>query len=96
MRALGMVLKGDAPEIRDSAGRHTEDDDFVLLMNTHSEPLGFKLPESIVHRDWKVAIDSARPELPVAHEPVQGGQLQLAAHSFVVLVHARENQQPKS
>ncbi len=89
MRALGMLLKGDAPEIRDAAGKHTVDDDFPLLMNTHSEPLGFKLPDSVAGRDWKVGIDSARPELPIAAEQVQKGELQLAAHCFVVLVHAR-------
>jgi isoamylase len=89
MRALGMLLNGDAPEIRDAAGRHTTDDDFLLLMNTHSEPLGFKLPESVISSEWKVAIDSARPDLPIAQEAVQNGEMQLSAHSFVVLVHAR-------
>ncbi len=93
MRALGMLLKGDAPEIRDAAGRHTTDDDFLLLMNTHSEPLAFKLPESVVAWEWKVAVDSARPELPIGQESIQNGGLQLPAHGFVVLVHAREKQE---
>lgn len=91
MRALGMLLKGDAPEIRDAAGRHTHDDDFLLLMNTHSEPLPFHLPQDIAGWEWKVAIDSARPELPVAQNAVQNGELQLAPRSFVVLVHPRQS-----
>ncbi len=90
MRALGMLLKGDAPEIRDAAGRRAQDDDFLLLMNTHSEPLSFKLPEAIAGWEWKVAINSAQPDLPIAESNLQKGELQLAAHSFAVLVHARQ------
>ncbi len=89
MRALGMLLKGDAPEIRDRLGRHVEDDDFVLLLNTHSEPVDFKLPEAVASWDWKVAVDSARPELEPGAESVQNAELQLAARSFVVMVHER-------
>jgi glycogen operon protein len=90
MRTLGMVLDGDAPEIRDHQGRHVTDEDFMLMLNTHSEPVEFKLPESAAKREWKVAFDSARPELPVGTEVVPNGSVKLEARSFVVLVHRRD------
>ena len=89
MRVLGMLLKGEAREIRDAQGRHTEDDDFLLLLNTHSEPVEFKLPEAIAGEEWKVAIDTSRPQLAAGEERVQNGALQTAAHSFTVLVRDR-------
>jgi glycogen operon protein len=93
MRVIGMLLKGDAPEIRDAQGRHTDDDDFLLLLNTHSEAVEFKLPEVIAGGEWKVAIDSSRPELTDAEERVQHGSLQTTAHSFTVLVRERRQAQ---
>ncbi len=90
MRALGMLLKGDAPEIRDREGRHVNDDDFMLLLNTHSEAVEFKLPEAVAARAWKIAIDTTRPELPLGEEPLQNGGINLGPRSFVVLVHPRQ------
>jgi glycogen operon protein len=89
MRTLGMVLKGDAPEIRDREGRHVSDDDFVLLLNSHFEPVDFKLPPDIAGWDWKIAIDTARPDLPLGKEPIQNGAIKMEGRSFVVLVHQR-------
>ncbi len=89
MRALGMYLRGDAPEIRDSHGRHTTDDDFMLLLNTHSEALDFKLPEALAGWEWRVAFDTTRPELPIGENKLEQGSIKLAARSFTVLVHER-------
>jgi glycogen operon protein len=89
MRTLGMLLKGDAPEIRDREGRHIGDDDFLLLINTHSEPVEFKLPGEIATWEWKVAVDTARPALRPGEEGVANAGLKLTAHSFVVLVRPR-------
>jgi len=86
MRTLGMLLKGDAPEIKDGKGRHKPDDDFMLLLNSHSEPVEFKLPQDVGVTEWKVAIDTARPELPLDEEIVQN-VFKVQARSFVVLVH---------
>jgi isoamylase len=90
MRTLGMFLKGDAPEIRDSEGRPTTDDDFMLLLNTHSESVQFKLPTAIATWPWKVAFDTARPELLQGEETATEQGVQLQSRSFVVLVHSRD------
>jgi len=92
MRTLGMLLKGDAPEIRDGNGRQTTDDDFVLVLNTHSEPVEFKLPQAVAGWGWKVAFDTARPNLAIAEENIQNGAVKLESRSFIVLVRPRSEE----
>ncbi|MCW1912963.1 glycogen debranching protein GlgX [Luteolibacter sp. GHJ8] len=89
IRTLGVYLAGTAPEIRDDRGNRVPDDDFILLLNAHDEPLSFALPDNLPD-GWTVALDTAapdtwsgRPEAP-AELPVQ-----MSAHSLVLLRHAR-------
>ena len=90
MRTLGMFLNGTAPEIRDSRGDCTEDKDFLLLLNAHHEPVAFRISYELFHTGWKVAIDTARPNLPVERESVKRNRIvEMAARSFVVLSHER-------
>ena len=89
MRTLGMLLKGDAPEIRDREGRHATDDNFMLLLNSHSDPVEFNLPEGVAAWGWKVAFDTARPDLAVGTEAIQNSCVKMAARSFVVLVYPK-------
>ncbi len=90
MRTLGMYLNGASPEIRDSEGLCAEDSDFLLLLNAHHEPVGFRISYELFHSGWKVAFDTARPDLPLEEESVKRNRLvDLAPRSFVVLIHAR-------
>ncbi|MDB6167662.1 MAG: glgX [Verrucomicrobia bacterium] len=83
MRTLGMLLNGEAKEIRDGHGRRVKDDDFFLLLNAHTGPVRFQLPKEFTH-GWRVEIDTAlsrqRPEKPAAADT-----LELMPHSMVVL-----------
>ena len=90
MRTLGMFLNGAAPEIRDSAGECAEDADFLLLLNAHHEPVPFRISYELYHAGWKIAFDTARPDLAVEQEAVKRNRLvDLAPRSFVVLTHER-------
>ncbi len=90
MRTLGMFLNGTAPEIRDSGGECAEDSDFLLLLNAHHEPVPFRISYELYHAGWKIAFDTARPDLPVEQESVKRNRLvDLAPRSFVVLTHER-------
>ncbi len=90
MRTLGMYLNGRAPEIRDSAAQCTEDMDFLLLLNSHHEPVSFRISHELFPTGWKVAFDTARPELETDRELVRRNRLvDLAARSFVLLSHER-------
>ena len=87
MRTLGMLLFGDAPEVRDAEGMQTKDDDFLLLLNAYHEPVKFQLPEDIAGWKWQISFDTARPELPVEQESPEGGSVLMEARSCVVLRH---------
>ena len=90
MRTLGMFLNGRAPEIRDSRSQCAEDDDFLLLLNAHHEPVTFRMSHELYPSGWNVAFDTARPQLPVDEEPVRRNRLVgLAPRSFVLLSHVR-------
>jgi isoamylase len=90
MRTLGMFLNGMAPEIRDSDGQHVADKDFLLLLNSYHEPVAFRISYQLYHSGWKVAFDTARPELPLEREVVKRNRIvDMAPRSFVVLSHER-------
>jgi isoamylase len=89
MRTLGMMLAGDAPEIRNSNGRRVKDNDYLILLNAHHESVDFKLPKDIRRKRWFVAFDTARPEIETGKERVTGGGVKLEARSLAVLGHAR-------
>jgi isoamylase len=90
MRTLGMFLNGMAPEIRDSEGQYAQDKDFLLLLNSHHEPVAFRISYQLYHSGWKVAFDTARPNLPLEREFVKRNRIvDMAPRSFVVLSHER-------
>jgi isoamylase len=90
MRTLGMFLNGRSPEIRNSEGQCTEDTDFLLLLNAYHEPVSFRISHELYAAGWKVAFDTARPELPIDEEPVRRNRLvSLAPRSFMLLSHER-------
>ena len=90
MRTLGMYLNGGAPEIRDSTNQCKVDADFLMLLNSHHEPVAFRISYELYHAGWKVAFDAARPDLPVEKEAVKRNRLiDLAPRSFVLLTHER-------
>jgi glycogen operon protein len=90
MRTLGMFLNGMAPEIRNGEGRWTQDKDFLLLLNAHHEPVAFRISYQLYHSGWRVAFDTARPNLPLEREFVKRNRIvDMAPRSFVVLSHER-------
>ncbi len=90
MRTLGLFLNGTAPEIRDNTGQCAEDKDFLLLLNAHHEAVAFRISYELYHSGWKIAFDTARPDLPLETESVKRNRLvDLAPRSFVVLSHDR-------
>ncbi|MDP9091143.1 MAG: glycogen debranching protein GlgX [Pseudomonadota bacterium] len=90
MRTLGMYLNGMASEIRDSQGDCTDDADFLLLINSHHEPVPFRISHELYHGGWRIAFDTERPTLEIGKETVKRNRLvNLAARSLVLLSHER-------
>ncbi|MDB6099573.1 MAG: glycogen debranching enzyme GlgX, partial [Gammaproteobacteria bacterium] len=90
MRTLGMFLNGMASEIRDSHGACTDDADFLLLINSHHEPVPFRISHELYHGGWRLAFDTERPTLEIGKETVKRNRLiNLAGRSLVLLSHER-------
>jgi isoamylase len=59
-RWLGLYLPGSATNEDDERGRPIVDDDFVLLLNSHHEPIPFVLPRLKAGNAWRVVLDTTR------------------------------------
>jgi isoamylase len=95
MRTLGMFLPGVAPEIRDRDGRHVRDDDFLILLNAHHEPVDFHIPAVRRRARWKLVFDTARAQAVENAAFLDRKQvMQMAARSFVLL--SRKQAAPRS
>jgi isoamylase len=95
MRTLGMFLDGNAPEIRDPEGREVADNDFLILLNAHDEPVEFQLPSSLSSAKWRIDFDTSRPELK--EEAEKAKQIfDLEARSVVLLTKERQKVSPSA
>jgi len=86
MRSLGMFLNGNAPEIRDHRGKHVKDEDFLLLINAHHEPVSFRLPDELPRAKWKIEFDTASPAATLRKKSLAGRRtVNVESRSLVVL-----------
>jgi glycogen operon protein len=60
-RSLGIFLNGDEIPSVDRYGRRERDDSFYLLLNAHSDPIDFHLPERKFGLRWLRVLDTADP-----------------------------------
>ena len=51
-KSFVLFLNGDALRSRDERGRPVRDDSFLLLFNSHVDPVTFRLPESRWGARW--------------------------------------------
>ncbi|MEA3135264.1 MAG: hypothetical protein QOG17_3110, partial [Gammaproteobacteria bacterium] len=53
-------------------------------------PVAFRISYQLYHSGWRVAFDTARPNLPMEREVVKRNRIvDMAPRSFVVLSHER-------
>jgi hypothetical protein len=56
-RCLGVMLSGDALDVRDAQGDPIRDDAFLMIFNAHDQPVNFVLAgKENVH--WRLVIDT--------------------------------------
>jgi len=61
-RCLGMLSFGEALDEVDEQGRRQMDNNFVMLLNAHHEPIPFKLPATPVRMNWRLILDTSIEE----------------------------------
>ena len=57
-RCLGVFLSGAEMDERDNRGRQIKDENFLLLFNSHHEPVPFLLPEIAPDCEWQSLLDT--------------------------------------
>ncbi|MEV7194099.1 glycogen debranching protein GlgX [Streptomyces sp. NPDC093510] len=84
--AVGVFLNGDAIAEPDAHGRQVVDDSFLLLLNSHGEPVVFDLPDAAYGERWTARIDTSDPEgLADEVEHKAATEVTLAPHSLLLL-----------
>jgi glycogen operon protein len=61
VRCLGMLLSGDTGDVVNFEGEPIRDDTFLLLINSHFEPIQFVLPGQ-EHLGWELFLDTTNEE----------------------------------
>jgi glycogen operon protein len=86
---MAVFLNGHAISEPGPHGEQVTDDDFLLLVNAHSDPVTFRMPGSQFAARWQVMISSAGEA---------GGQLgpasamEVPGHAMMVLRGSRADQ----
>ena len=90
-RCLGLYLQGDATNEDDDRGRPVVDDDFILLLNSHHEPIPFLLPRLGDRDAWQVVLDTARADGDALSDALYEGaeQFPLQARSLALLTRVK-------
>jgi glycogen operon protein len=88
-RCVGVFMHGRGLTERDERGRLVEDDDLLLLLNAHHDPIPFAVPAE-PPAVWEALIDTALPGGVPGHEAFRsGGEYPLQGRSLVLLCHRR-------
>ncbi|WP_406358587.1 glycogen debranching protein GlgX [Streptomyces sp. NBC_01635] len=84
--SVGVFLNGDAIAEPDPRGRRLVDDSFLLLLNSHWDPVDFRLPAAAYGERWTALIDTADPDgVPDESECKAGTGLTVGSRSLVLL-----------
>jgi isoamylase len=85
-RAVTIYLDGSDDPDRAQDGTLLVDDDFLVLVNSWWEPLGFVLPKTRPGAQWHAEIDSYNPAAPAgASAHSEGEQVTVGPRSVIVL-----------
>jgi len=85
-RAIAIYLDGSDYPDRAQDGTLLTDDDFLVLVNSWWEPLGFVLPDTRPGAQWHAEIDSYDPAAPAAAPAHSAGeQVTVEPRSVLVL-----------
>jgi glycogen operon protein len=83
---LGVFLNGEEIATPDARGRQVLDESFLMLFNGHFDDCEFTLPGDEFGANWKLVLDTARPQLvPNSVELTAGGTTDLVSRSIVLL-----------
>ncbi|MBD0739164.1 glycogen debranching protein GlgX [Streptomyces sp. CBMA29] len=85
--AVALLLNGDAITEADPQGGRISDTSFLILLNSHYEPLDFVIPEREYGGLWQVAVDTAAEADGTDESEVKaGGRIRVQDRGMIVLM----------
>jgi glycogen operon protein len=88
-RCIGLLLSGQYPNQVDERGRALTDDDLLVLLNSHHEPVQFVLPSYAPQGQWERAVDTAAGQVMPEERRLNGGPVDVPGRSVVALRRGR-------
>ena len=88
-RCIGVFLNGRKLADISPSAKPVRDDDFLILLNCHHEPVDFFLPELESDRNWELVFDTKNPAFEKTPAPVSAGQSIPLIERSMVLLRAR-------
>ncbi|MFQ5587473.1 MAG: glycogen debranching protein GlgX [Nitrospiria bacterium] len=85
-QCIGMRLDGNAMIETDPSGRPISGETLLILMNGHSKPMSFRLPNHSKDLQWTLLVDSAQAEIHPADPSFfkLGEAFQLVGHAMAI------------
>ena len=90
LRAIGLVLAGDAIEEKDTRGNAIVDDTFLLLLNAHHEAIQFVMPQHDENTVWHLILDTEIRQPRYLNPSFKGGE-QYEIHARSLVIFRRES-----
>jgi glycogen operon protein len=86
LRSIGLFLNGDEISSRTRQGDHITDESFLVLFNSHHEPVTFGLPPRRFGARWKLELSTAEPHVEEGERnwPARG-EVEVGGRSIVLL-----------
>ncbi|HXT86009.1 MAG TPA: glycogen debranching protein GlgX [Verrucomicrobiae bacterium] len=88
-RCIGVFLNGRKLADISPSAKPVRDDDFLLLLNCHHEPVDFFLPELESDRNWELVFDTKNQAFEKTPAPVSSGQSIPLIERSMALLRAR-------
>jgi glycogen operon protein len=84
-KSLAVYLNGSTVDL-DRRGEPINDDSFLLLLNAHSEPVSFTVPDARFGDGWSKVLDTADDAVEAEGDELEpGASISVAEHSMMVL-----------
>jgi glycogen operon protein len=91
IRSIAVLFNGETLDTVDEMGRPVVDDTFLILLNSHHDAVGYKLPPAPRNRGWRSLLDTSNVENPFTNGSVEKN-LEIAGRSLRLLRESREDE----
>ena len=83
-RSVGVMFNGNTLDEVDDTGRPVADNSFLMLINSHHEPVAYKVPAPPLGHGWELVVNTADLDQPF-RQAAAPSDLEVAARSLVLL-----------